>query len=166
MITKIIVIYVMVSGKQQANISEVQEAIEPWVRLADDLGVPRSLGQLYGFLFLSESAQSAQECAEQLMISRSSAGQGLRMLKELGAIKSTFILGERSERFVIEPDLGVLLRRVLEGRLAPAFSRFFRSTKIQLGESKNKFHQERLQKINRWEVKLVDSLQTIKGALD
>ena len=130
--------------------------IASWVALADDLGIPRSLAQIYGLLFTASQPLDAQGCADTLQISRSSAGQGLRALKDLGAIRSTFELGSRSEHFTIEPDLGVLVKNVLEGRLIPAFERFFQRQQNLAQEHKaelNPFLQERLEKLQRWKGK-------------
>ncbi|NBB79751.1 MAG: hypothetical protein GVY36_09940, partial [Verrucomicrobia bacterium] len=98
-----------------------------WVRLADSIGFPRSYAQIYGYLFLSQSPVTAQDCVEKLRISRSSAGQGLKFLRDLGAIRPHFELGSRAEAFIVEPDLGIMLRSMVEGRIMPAFDHFFDS---------------------------------------
>ena len=145
---------------------EEYEALRPWVALAEDLGLPRSIGQLYGLIFLSDRPVSAQQCAERLKMSRSSAGQGLRTLKEFGAIKSNFQLGERSEHFVIEPDLGVLITRILEGRLLPAFAAFFRRVEeLEKASGDNDFARERVLKLKRWEMKLGGSVAKLREDL-
>lgn len=139
-------------------------ALQPWVELADRLGVPRSIGQLYGLLFISEIPLSAQNCADQLHISRSSAGQGLKQLKELGAIRADFKLGDRAERFVIEPDLGIFVSRILEGRLLPAFTDFFKA--FHKNEGFNlQISEARKDKLLRWEDKIGSAYNEIKGVL-
>ncbi|MEM7791156.1 MAG: transcriptional regulator [Verrucomicrobiota bacterium] len=137
--------------------------LEQWVQLADDLGIPRSVAQIYGLLFMSEQPLSAKDCVEFLKISRSSAGQGLKALKEFGAIRSALSLGERSGHYEIEPDLGVLIFGLLEGRILPALTSFF--SKINSEELKLKeaaFITERLEKLRRWEGKLVASTKLLK----
>lgn len=131
--------------------------IENWVELADALGIARSLAQIYGFLFVSPHPVSAQDCVEALKISRSSAGQGLKALKDAGAIRSHFELGARQESFSIEPDLGRMVAAILAGRIFPAFDTFF--TRLQDTESvarseKNPFILGRVDKLRRWERKL------------
>ena len=136
----------------------------PWVRLADQLGMSRSLGQLYGLLFLANKPLSAQDCVDALGISRSSAGQGLKALKELGAIQSEFAFGDRCERFSIEPDLGVVLSKVIEGRLVPAFARFF--TEMQAVSSKSpNIQTDRFLKLERWKSKLAVAVATMNKEL-
>ena len=139
-------------------------ALKTWVELADRLGVPRSIGQLYGLLFISDTSLSAQDCAEQLHISRSSAGQGLKQLKELGAIKADFRLGDRAERFVIEPDLGIFVSRILEGRLLPAFTDFFKAFHKKEGFNLQ-ISEARKDKLLRWEDKIGNAYKKINEVL-
>ncbi len=131
--------------------------VENWVRLADSIGFPRSYAQIYGFLFISSKPVSAQDCVDMLKISRSSAGQGLKVLRDLGAIRATFDLGARREEFVIEPDLGVLIKAVLDGKLLPAFEEFFNSIESlesELDPRKHQFQLRRIEKLHRWKGKL------------
>lgn len=131
--------------------------IEKWVRLADSIGFPKSYAQIYGLCFISKQAVSAQDCVDKLQISRSSAGQGLKLLKELGAIKSEFSLGSRVERYSIEPDLGVLIKSIVDGKIAPAFESFFNdieSSANQLStQDEGAFIINRLKKLERWHSK-------------
>lgn len=152
----------MSNGKQNSQVLSAAEleALQSWVLLADQLGASRSIGQLYGLLFLSEHALSAQDCSDRLQISRSSAGQGLRILKELGAIKSTFALGDRSERFVIEPDLGILLKGLIGGRIIPALNHFFQTmSELESSGKQRGLYAERLLKLKRWQGKLFPAIQ-------
>jgi DNA-binding transcriptional regulator GbsR (MarR family) len=141
-----------------------QACLAPWVELAEHLGVSRSLGQLYGLLFLLDRPLSAQDCVQSLGMSRSSVGQGLKALKELGAIKPHYKLGDRSEYFVIEPDLGVFLTKVLDGRLMPAVTSFFVEMQA-VGKGVDAVAPERLQKLQRWQSKLFAALATVKEEL-
>lgn len=131
--------------------------IESWVRLANSWGAPRSVVQIYGFVFVSQQPVTAQDCVDCLKISRSSAGQGLKALKDIGAIKQSFQIGERRETYVIEPDLGNLVRGILEGRLFPAFEDFFSSLdEIEKNARRGKepFILSRIEKLRRWSTKL------------
>ena len=51
------------------------------------LGLPRSIGEIYGLLFISQSPMSLDDLVQRLDISKGSASQGLRMLKSLGAVR-------------------------------------------------------------------------------
>lgn len=153
----------MKSGELKSTLVE-PAMLMPWVRLADQLGMSRSLGQLYGLLFLANKPLSAQDCVDALGISRSSAGQGLKALKELGAIQSEFAFGDRCERFSIEPDLGVVLSKVIEGRLVPAFARFFTDMQAVSSKSPN-IQTDRFLKLERWKSKLAVAVATMNKEL-
>ncbi|MCH8474835.1 MAG: transcriptional regulator [Opitutales bacterium] len=133
------------------------ETIAAWVMLAETLGIPRSYAQIYGLCFISPRPVTAVDCVEKLKMSRSSVGQGLKVLRELGAIRSQFALGSRSESFAIEPDLGVLLQSVLGGKIVPAFQQFFEKMETVAGNQSNDLEGipiARVEKLRRWRKKL------------
>lgn len=84
---------------------------------AEMLGVPRSVAAIYGIIFASPTPLSFSDIEARLDISKGSISQGLRVLREVGAIQAVEREGDRRERFV--PDLGMrkLIRRWLEDRL-------------------------------------------------
>ncbi|MGL5018129.1 MAG: GbsR/MarR family transcriptional regulator [Luteolibacter sp.] len=75
------------------------------------LGLPRSIGEIYGLLFISQTALSLDDFVQRLQISKGSASQGLRMLKDLGAVRETPSGAER--RTYYEP--AIELKRLVGG---------------------------------------------------
>ena len=61
--------------------------IDVFVRAAGLIGLPRSIGEIYGLLFCSPKALSFDELVERLQISKGSVSQGLKVLRQLGAVK-------------------------------------------------------------------------------
>jgi len=53
------------------------------------LGLPPSIGEIYGLLFISQTPLSLDDLIQRLKISKGSASQGLRTLKSLGAVRET-----------------------------------------------------------------------------
>ena len=102
-------------------LSEKTEGLEEWesavidllLHAANSFGLPKSYGQIYGLLFCRDQALSMDEVMELLQISKGSASQGLRALRQFGAVSSTFAPGDRKERFVAE----VRLRQLVSGFL-------------------------------------------------
>lgn len=132
------------------------------MQLADSLGLPKSLTQIYALIFASKHPVTAQDCVEALKISRSSAGQGLKALRDMGAIRPSLELGSRREAFVIEPDFGVLIRSIVRNKIAPAFDAFFAQIEPlekSLAPQTDAFLVRRFQKLNRWRTKF-DHAQT------
>ncbi len=90
-----------------------QAVIDLFLNAANSFGLPKSYGQIYGLLFCRDEPLAMDEIIELLQISKGSASQGLRALRQLGAISSIFATGERKERFVAE----IRLRKLVSGFL-------------------------------------------------
>jgi len=75
------------------------------------LGLPRSIGEIYGLLFISPEPLSLDDLVQRLGISKGSVSQGLRALKGLGAVREAAGDGER--RTYYEP--AIELKRLVGG---------------------------------------------------
>lgn len=84
--------------------------VEFFVRAADLLGIPKSVAAIYGICFSSPEPLCFADIEARLDISRGSISQGVRVLREMGALKSVGKPDERREAF--EPDLR--LRKLIE----------------------------------------------------
>ncbi len=99
-----------------------RELVEIFSDLAELLGNPRSLGEIYGLLFASEHALSMEEIVVDLHISKGSASQGLRQLEELGAVTRAKADGTRNHLYSARLELKPLLAGFLSKRLGPGLS--------------------------------------------
>lgn len=97
--------------------------IEMFVSAADVLGFPRSLGEVYGLAYISPQPIHLAEVCERLQMSKGSASQGLRTLRDLGALKPVYIAGDRRDFFQPEIKIRVLVGRLLAERLRPHLDR-------------------------------------------
>jgi len=77
------------------------------------LGLPRSIGEIYGLLFISRAPLSLDDLVLRLQISKGSVSQGLRMLKSLGAVSEANGNGNGERRTYYEP--AVELKRLVGG---------------------------------------------------
>ena len=77
--------------------------VDFFVEAADLLGVPKSVAAIYGIVFASVAPLSFAEIEARLDISKGSVSQGLRVLREVGAVKEVSKAADRTELF--EPDL-------------------------------------------------------------
>lgn len=93
--------------------------IETAGNVCRQLGLPRSLGQIYGLLFFSATALSLDDIVRLLGISKASASTGTRQLAAWGAIRQVWVPGERRDYFEVVPDLAVILRRIYQDFLKP-----------------------------------------------
>ena len=77
----------------------ITESIDFFVRMMSIMGLPRSVGEIYGLLYFSPDALSMEEICTKLGISIGSASQGLRTLLNLKAVKSSYVPGKRKDHF-------------------------------------------------------------------
>ena len=104
-----------VSQPNQNDILDEWEiaVIDLFLNAANSFGLPKSYGQIYGLLFCRDVPLAMAEVMDLLEISKGSASQGLRALRQLGAVSSVFEPGDRKERFVAE----IRLRKLVGGFL-------------------------------------------------
>ena len=82
-----------------------REIIEIFVRMADVLNLPRSVGEIYGLLFISSDPLCLDDCRIRLNISKGSTSQGLKILRSFGAIRTVYIPGDRKDYYLAETSL-------------------------------------------------------------
>ena len=88
------------------SLSEIEsEVIALFVRMADLLNLPRSVGEIYGILFISSDPLCLDDCRLRLNISKGSTSQGLKILRSFGAIRVIYIPGDRKDYYVAETSL-------------------------------------------------------------
>jgi DNA-binding transcriptional regulator GbsR (MarR family) len=88
------------------ELSELEgEVIALFVRMADVLNLPRSVGEIYGILFVSTEPLCLDDCRIRLNISKGSTSQGLKILRSFGAIRTVYIPGDRKDYYVAETSL-------------------------------------------------------------
>ena len=100
----------MLTDFEQPIVSFFQDA-------ADVLGAPRSVAAVYGILFASPQPLCFGEIEVKLGISKGSVSQGLKALKEIGAVKSSEHPGDRREWYEVDIELRKLIRSFIEGRV-------------------------------------------------
>lgn len=123
------------------------------------LGLPRSIGEIYGLLFISRDPLSLDDLVKRLNISKGSASQGLRMLKSLGAVREADGNGGTERRTYYEP--AVELKRLVGGFIREQIRPHLDSGKAKinrLAETANevedpehrKFLNDRVERLEQW----------------
>lgn len=93
--------------------------IDVFVRAADLIGLPRSIGEIYGLLFCTPKALSFDELVERLQISKGSVSQGLKVLRQLGAVKLHYVPGSRRDHYQPELSMKRLVRGFIKDQFEP-----------------------------------------------
>lgn len=94
--------------------------IQDWIiRISQLLGYPKSVGEIYGLLYVSLEPRSMEEIRASLNMSVGSASQGLRTLRGLRAVKVVYVPGERRDFYEAETYIRTLVGGFLREELAP-----------------------------------------------
>lgn len=83
------------------------------------LGLPRSLGEIYGLLFISNEPLSLDDLVCDLGISKGSVSQGLRTLRTLGAVREAPVNGDRRTYYEPAVDLKRLVGGFIREQVRP-----------------------------------------------
>ncbi len=135
------------------------------------LGLPKSIGEIYGLLFISKNPLALDDLVKRLQISKGSASQGLRMLKSLGAVRE--ISGERRTHY--EP--AIELKRLVGGFIREQVRPHLESGKAKISRlaetsreiedlDHRRFLSERIERLETWmssSGKVLPILQKILG---
>lgn len=109
-----------VSAESPAGLAPLEaEAVDLFVGLAQVVGLPKSVGQIYGLLYISTVSLSLDEVAERLDISKGSASQGLKFLRQTGAVQLCEENGSRCDRYLAETGLRALASGFLKEQIEP-----------------------------------------------
>lgn len=106
------------AGALPLNAAE-RESIDLMVNLASAVGLPRSVAEIYGLLFVSVEPLSLDDLMERVGLSRGSASQGLRALRNLGAVEPVVRPGDRRTYYKAETRLKVLISGFIREQVLP-----------------------------------------------
>lgn len=95
------------------------EAVDLFVGLAQVVGLPKSIGQIYGLLYITATPLSLDEIAGRLDISKGSASQGLKFLRTTGAVRLCDEHGSRCDHYEAETGLRALATGFLKEQIEP-----------------------------------------------
>lgn len=95
------------------------DMIDIFVRIARLFGVSKSVGEIYGLLFISNSPVTLDYIRSRLNLSSGSASQGLRLLRTLGAVHATYMPGDRRDHYMAETGLRKITSGFLREKVVP-----------------------------------------------
>ena len=130
------------------------ESIDFFVRMMGILGMPRSVGEIYGLLYFSEDPLSMDQIVHKLGMSLGSASQGLKTLRSLKAVRTSYVAGERKDHYQAETEFRRLFSNFLKEEILPhmesASERIKRmETVLPPGQSEDEFYKIRIEKLKK-----------------
>jgi len=134
-----------------------RQVVDVFVDIVRVIGLPRSIGEIYGLLFITPEPLALDDLVERLAISKGSASQGIRSLKQLGALREVNREGER--RTYYEP--AVELKRLVGGFIREQVRPHVESGKSKVGKlaeavareddpARREFLEERIDRLKNW----------------
>ena len=133
------------------------EGIDFFVRLMNIMGMPRSVGEIYGLLYFSEKPLPMDAIVSRLGISIGSASQGLKNLRALKAVRSMYVAGDRRDHYVAESEFRRLFSNFIKDEIMPhlesAKERILRMEELiesgNIEADSSEFYQIRIEKLKR-----------------
>lgn len=147
------------------------ESIEYFVSFVQILGMPKSLGQIYGLLFVSDVPLAMDHIVDRLELSKGSVSQGLTTLKGLGAIVPKNLEGDRREHYVADLQVSRIVSHFFEQQLEPRLSRGEQRLESMIKLADDGCDPEdnetlgRLKALSKWQKRGSQAIPMIKGFL-
>jgi len=139
------------------RLSELEiEAIELFINFLKLIGLPKSVGEIYGLLFVSPRPLAMDDLMQRLQISGGAASQGLRLLRSFGAVKVSYVPGDRRDHYVADLDLSnfatVFIKDELQPRMDRALDRIARMEDLSenLSAADRKATHARIERLKHW----------------
>ena len=107
--------------------SSLPASLKPWesemvvlfTSVANTFGFRKSAGAIYGFMFCQETPMHLEGIMNQLGMSKGTVSQGLTFLRKAGAVRLSYVPGDRREHFVPEISLKRLVSGFLRDQVYP-----------------------------------------------
>jgi HTH-type transcriptional regulator, glycine betaine synthesis regulator len=134
-----------------------QQVVDFFVDGVRVLGLPRSIGEIYGLLFISQSPLSLDDLVSRLKISKGSASQGLKLLKTLGAVSEAENGEERRTYYQPAVELKKLVGGFIREQIRPHLDsgktkiHHLAKTTRQIDDAaRQKFLMDRISRLESW----------------
>lgn len=144
--------------------------VEFFVQMATSLSLPRSVGEIFGCLFIAEEPIAFDEVVDRLGISKGSASQGLKFLTGVGAVSVVYVPRDRRTFYRAE----TALREVFAGAIKESVRPHLESNRRLIADleeriatettRKNRSHYEsRITSLQVWNEKSIQLLPILSS---
>ncbi len=102
------------SASRDETVHEIRrQVIEHCVRTFRFAGLPRSVGEIFGFVFSSIDPVTFEDVVRGLGVSAGSASHGIRALRRIGAIRPIYVARDRRDYYVAETSFSAFVKGFL-----------------------------------------------------
>jgi DNA-binding transcriptional regulator GbsR (MarR family) len=147
---------VLAAGRAPGVVAFEDQVVNFFVGAAEALSIPKSLAAIYGILFASPLPLSFADIEARLDLSKGSISQGIRALREIGAIQEVSTAADRAELFVPDTEMRKIIAHFLESRVerqldgAQGRLEEFNRALSAYSSAEQKLLKPRIQKLQRW----------------
>lgn len=150
------------------------ELIDIFVSIVRLLGIPKSVAEIYGLLFVSPDPMPLDGIVERLRISKGSVSQGLKLLRAFGGVKTIYMPGDRRDHYVAEIELKMLVAGFIRGEIQPRIENGRQrlahveviQDQVSAEENRKNFYAARVRKLRQWHNRSQALLPLLSGMLD
>jgi HTH-type transcriptional regulator, glycine betaine synthesis regulator len=146
-----------ITEKEERKLSDLEiEAIEMFINFLRLIGLPKSIGEIYGLLFVSIQPLSMDDLMNRLNISLGAASQGLKLLRSFGAVEVTYRAGDRRDYYTADLKLSnfvtAFIKDELQPRMERSLERIERMERLMedLEPAERKATRERIDRLRHW----------------
>ena len=140
-----------------SSLSDLEvESIEMFINFLRLLGWPKSVGEIYGLLFVSAQPLAMDDIMARTGMSLGAASQGLKLLREFGAVRTVYTPGARKDHYIASGELSRFATSYIEEELLPrmrtAQERIKRMERMMqsMPESDRQLPAERIDRFKYW----------------
>ena len=127
------------------------EVTQFFVNLANALGLPKSVGEIFGALYCSRHPLSFNDLIERSGTSKASVSQGLRTLKKINAISAVNVANDRRTYYRAELHIRDLLEGFLRETVEPQLRRgASHIAQLQNLPTEDAFLKQRIDGLREW----------------
>ena len=132
------------------------EAIEMFINFLRLIGLPKSVGEIYGLLFVAPRSMAMDEVMDRLGISLGAASQGLKLLRSFGAVRVVYERGERRDHYVADLELSRFATTFIKDELQPRMDmaaqriRRMEESLADLPAKERRATRERIDRLKHW----------------
>jgi len=141
----------------EAVLGELEvEAIELFINFLRLIGLPKSVGEIYGLLFVASKPMAMDEIMARLDISLGAASQGLKLLRSFGAVRVVYERGDRRDHYIADLELSrfatAFIKDELQPRMDMAAERIKRmeAALADLPPKQRRAAEERIKRLKHW----------------
>ena len=144
-------------AEESSTLNELEvEAIEMFINFLRLIGLPKSVGEIYGLLFVAPQSMAMDQIMERLDLSLGAASQGLKLLRSFGAVRVVYERGDRRDHYVADLELSrfatVFIKEELQPRIDMAAKRIGRmeASLADLPPKERRATKQRIERLKHW----------------